>query len=256
MVDNPGESPAGSKSDFEVSDKQIRNLLDIGKIAEVKMFQTLLAKVRDGDILSVGENRTFNLLKQELKAKIDGGDAAAGVLPDAGEKFLKYGDAAKYCGYSTRTLSYHVRRKNIEQRPDGTFSTKVLDAFLMKSGFKGVTENGEDISAVKEKTGVAIQQLKLKREDYLFKQLEESLMSRHEVEEEWAGRVAELKFGLDNWANALPPTLEGKDKAQIKLAITAEVHALFDRFSRAGRWTPAVKRTLKKKLNGALPSVP
>jgi len=69
----------------------------------------------------------------------------------------------------------------------------------------------------------------------------EELISHDEVVSEWVARVVELKRGLQSWSSRLPMMLEGRNKAEMKKLIRAEVWDLLDQYSRKGKYTPTPK---------------
>mgnify|MGYP001183601761 CR=1 FL=1 len=84
----------------------------------------------------------------------------------------------------------------------------------------------------------AAQANKAKRE---LEILEGKYLPLEEIEQEWAGRIVELKAGLMNWIKALPPELSGADARTVEAALRREVAILLEQYSREGTYTPRVE---------------
>ncbi len=77
--------------------------------------------------------------------------------------------------------------------------------------------------------------------------LDGEYMRKEDIEQEWAGRIVELKAGLMNWVKALPPTLENTGARAIEATLRREVVGLLEQYSRKGKYTP--KTTNKPKTS-------
>ncbi len=84
----------------------------------------------------------------------------------------------------------------------------------------------------------AAQANKAKRE---LEILEGKYLPLEEIEQDWAGRIIELKAGLMNWVKALPPELENNDAREIEAVLRREVVELLENYSRDGTYTPKKK---------------
>lgn len=84
----------------------------------------------------------------------------------------------------------------------------------------------------------AAQANKAKREMEI---LEGKYLPIEDIEQEWAGRIVELKAGLMNWIKALPPELSGADARTVEAALRREVAILLEQYSREGTYTPRVE---------------
>jgi hypothetical protein len=63
----------------------------------------------------------------------------------------------------------------------------------------------------------------------------------------WAWRVSEIFGGILGWSMRLSPLLAGKTDKEIQSIIYSEAWSLCDKFSRTGKFTPAVKKPKRKK---------
>ncbi|MFP3869221.1 MAG: hypothetical protein ACLFUU_13895 [Desulfobacteraceae bacterium] len=87
----------------------IVKMLASGQVAKLKLYNDLLARIKQGERLEASELSLLRDLEKELEAQ-----AGQEKLPD----FIpNFDSAAAYCGFSQRTLSYHIKRGNIKQRP-------------------------------------------------------------------------------------------------------------------------------------------
>jgi phage terminase Nu1 subunit (DNA packaging protein) len=64
------------------------------------------------------------------------------------------------------------------------------------------------------------------------------LIPKKKLAEIWGARVVEVKQGLLNLADRLPPVLEGKSQQEIKSAVRQEMKRLLNMYSRDGEYTP------------------
>jgi hypothetical protein len=78
---------------------------------------------------------------------------------------------------------------------------------------------------------------------------EGATMPVDELKKAWAWRVSEIFRGIMGWSMRLAPLLAGKTDKEIQSIVYSEAWSLCDRFSRTGKWTPAVKKPKKKKFN-------
>jgi hypothetical protein len=214
----------------------IGKLLQASKLAKYRLFQTLIKKIRDGKSLSATEQKTLFVLEQEFEAQTD-----AGVTP--AKVFTSFDDAAAYCGLSKRTLSWHLKRGNLRQNPNGTFERTELDRFLASKGRKRRTQAGNagdladsDYGTQKDFADLRWRLARATREEMLVEQIKENLISRDEIARCWAARVAEVTAGLVALSERLPPLLAGKDHQAMREIIALEVHHLRDRYARDGKF--------------------
>ncbi|MHC1744882.1 MAG: hypothetical protein AB9873_17900 [Syntrophobacteraceae bacterium] len=154
-----------------------------------------------------------------------------------------FNDAAAYCGFSRRTLSWHLKRGNLRQNPNGTFDRAELDRFLASKGRKKKVDPGNggssdelDLATQKELADLRWRLARATREEMLVEQIKEHLISRDEIARCWAARVAEVTAGLNALSERLPPLLVGKDHQAMREIIAVEVHNLRDRYARDGKF--------------------
>jgi hypothetical protein len=214
----------------------IGKLLQASKLAKYKLFQTLLKKIRDGKSLSATEQKTLFVLEQEFEAQTDAGVSPAKVI-------TSFDDAAAYCGFSKRTLSWHLKRGNLRQNANGTFDRAELDRFLKSKGRKKKSRLGNenapddlDYGTQKELADLRWRLARATREEMLVEQIKENLIARDEIARCWAARVAEVTAGLNALSERLPPLLVGKDHQAMREIIAVEVHNLRDRYARDGKF--------------------
>jgi hypothetical protein len=152
-----------------------------------------------------------------------------------------FDDAADYCGFSKRTLSWHLKRGNLRQNPNGTFDRAELDRFLASKGRKKKSRGESaldelDYATRKELADLRWRLARATREEMLVEQIKENHISRDEIARCWAARVAEVTAGINALSERLPPLLVGKDHQAMREIIAVEVHNLRDRYARDGKF--------------------
>jgi hypothetical protein len=214
--------------DLDLSQAEIEKLLQAGRLADIKLYQLLLAKVRDGGTPSASERKWMRAMHKEME------DLAANEGPP---ETLNYTEAAKFCGFSTRTLSWHVHRGNIQQEPDGGFKRETLEKFMAVHGRK----DGEKakLSLRKMRIGVRREKVRLLKESILVEELKKTFFPKGEVRAEWCKRLAEVTAGLQNLIDRLPPLLEGKSMSERREIIASEIFRLRERYARGDRFCPS-----------------
>lgn len=205
----------------------LEKILQQGQIAKLKLYQSMLMAVRDGKSLSYNELKTFHALEKEFESQ-------SGV--EAPAIIRTYDEAAKYCGFSKRTISYHLKKAHLRQNEDGTFDREELDKFLGKYGRRKpeIIEIGKQ----KETADLRYRIARAIREEIFVEQLKATLVSKEEISREWSARVAEVTSGLSNFGDRLPPLLEGKTRGEMSLIIREEVRNLREAYAREGRYCP------------------
>lgn len=216
----------------QISGQDIEKMLAAGQLARIKLYQSLLVRIKNGDTLKPAELRALNVLEKDLECQSGTNDPP---------KVLKgFEEAAAYCGFSKRTLSHHVGRGNLKQNADGSFDIEELDRFLSVKGRKRKKNAKESRSIAEEKdlADLRWRLAKARREELLVEQLNENLVPRGEIAKEWASRVGELTAGLTGLIDRLPPLLQGKDRAEMREVIFEEIWNLRDQYARDGRYSP------------------
>jgi hypothetical protein len=221
-----------SEESMQIHPQNIEKMLAAGQLARVKLYQSLLVRIKNGEPLKPAELRALNALEKDLECQSGTNDPP---------KVLKgYEEAAEYCGFSKRTLSHHVGRGNLKQNPDGSFEIEELDRFLSVKGRKR-KRSAKGLLTIAEQKDLADLRWRLakaKREELLVEQLNENLVPRAEIASEWAARVVEITAGLTALTNRLPPLLEGKDRVEMREIIREEIWNLRDQYAREGRYCP------------------
>jgi hypothetical protein len=109
-----GRPPGKKKPDIET-------LLKTGELADYKIYQNYIQRTASGEILKPADVKIFHALRDKFEKKA-GKKSTSEESPIVNSFKL----AASYCGVSTRTISYHLKRGNITQNADGTFDKAIL----------------------------------------------------------------------------------------------------------------------------------
>jgi DNA-binding transcriptional ArsR family regulator len=198
------------------------SLLQVGHQAKFKIYRDLLEKVRSGQPLTATELKTLHRLEKELEAVAGAGGKDAELIDN-------YEEAAAYCGFSKRTLSYHLKRGNLTQNTDGTFDRSELDRFLSSKGRKKST--GDDMARADLRYRLA----RAKREELLVKEMEGRLISADKVEEQFTARAYEFARALMLLPRRISSQLAIKAKKplqEVSDIIEAEARLILERYSR------------------------
>lgn len=93
---------------------------------------------------------------------------------------------------------------------------------------------------------------KAEKEEINIAQLKSELIPKKKLADLWGSRVVEVKQGLLNLADRLPPILESKTQPEIRAIVHKEVVQLLNMYSRESKNTPksltASKSKPKKKI--------
>jgi hypothetical protein len=206
-------------------------------LADYKIYQNYIQRTAAGEILKPADVKIFHALRDKFE-KQTGKKTSSEESPVVNSFKL----AASYCGVSTRTISYHLKRGNIKQNDDGTFEKSILDKWLIKSGRKTKPgAAGKSIDEKKESADLRIKEAKAAREEMLLEQVRGNLLSKDEVFELWAKRVNFVKMGLLNFQDRLPPMVEGKTRKQIARILAIEIVELLKSYTVKGKYTPEIK---------------
>lgn len=87
---------------------------------------------------------------------------------------------------------------------------------------------------------------KAEKEEINIAQLKSELIPKKTLADLWGARVIEVKQGLLNLENRLPPILVSKTQAEIQEIIHKETTHLLNMYSRDGKYTPKPKRKYSK----------
>jgi hypothetical protein len=221
-------------------------LIQTGKVAKIKRYQDYITRIANGEQLKPAELKDLRILESEIEQEANGDIKEKKIIENNKE-------AAEYCGLSTRMISYHLKRGNIRQNTDGTFEKKDLDKWLIRSGRKKTTSekttsekdsDGKLVKTIDEQIEIANLRFRVaraKREEMITEQQAGNLISKQEVHEQWAQRVASVKQGLLNFIERLSPILEKKTRKQIALILEKEVDELLSSYSKIGEYNPRLK---------------
>ncbi len=216
--------------------KTIDKLLDEGFAAAQTMYEEYLKRIKDGEKLLPTEIKQFHALEKRLESQAD--ENRKEQAQKQSKIILTITDAAKYCKVSTQTIRYHLTAGTITQNEDGSFDSQMLDDFMKHRG-RRVKPDGTPATAI-ERAELRIKRARARREEMLVKQMQGSLYSKKDIEEQWAARVLIIKTGLMNLVNRLPQLLVGKKINEIRDIIKDEVNRLLDDYRNVSKYTPDV----------------
>lgn len=203
----------------------------IGRAARMRVYQNFMDKIKAGEKITSSELKTLREIENDLASD----DEAVGG------KYLSPSEACLYLGVSRRTLSYHKKRGNLTQLPNGNFETSALDEFLKRWGKRGKHDaeisdcgSGLSVSAQKEAADLRWRLARAEREETLVGQIRGNVISKDDVHTAWAERVSEVCAGLENLVFRLPGLLEGKAREDMAGIIRGEIRALRASYAREG----------------------
>lgn len=249
-VDGEKKNSKSKPDTKDLEQKLIRQLLASGDLADIKQFQTLLTKIQSGKNLTATESKKYDKLKVKLKKHVgidedeDDETVGNGRPPN---KISVMNDAADYCGFSVRTLKYHIGRGNIKQNPDGSFDRAILDKFLQQhKGRKKVTadqdpESGDGIYNAEYRYRLA----RAEREELIVRQLKGELIPVEEVEQMFTDRAYEHARRLLMLSRRIAHKVSDKSKKTLKevaAIIDKEVYDIMDGYTR-----PMIRKGKVKK---------
>jgi hypothetical protein len=191
-------------------------------------------RIGKGDDLKASEIKLFNTLEKEFEEELNEG------LPAPKKPLLLQTnlEAAEYCGFTTRMISYHVHRGNIKANKDGTFDRSELDRFLATKGKRRGKKAAGSLDDKKDKADLRYRIAKAMREEMLVSQLKGNLASWEEVESQWRERVVVVTSGLEALKDRLPGLLVGKSRSAIQGILEEEIKLLREAYSSVGKYCP------------------
>jgi phage terminase Nu1 subunit (DNA packaging protein) len=104
-------------------------------------------------------------------------------------------------------------------------------------------EKDESLKNARQKYWAA----KAEKEEINVSQLKGELIPKKTLSDLWGSRVVEVKQGLLNLSDRLPPVLEGKTQPEIREVVHKEIIQLLEMYSRNGKYTPRPKRKYAKR---------
>jgi len=235
LLDTPEEEKGEKKPPLT-----LRDLLSYGSKAKERIYAKLLLKIQKGEALTAAEQRTFTSLDTELNVQLAESEI------EASEHAFGYQDAAKYLGFSKRSLHYHVHKGHIRQEPDGSFLREELDNYLAKEGRAGEKDDVDSYQWKKEQADLSLRQARAARERFMVKQLESQYAPVAEVGAAWAGRMKEFCSTVRSWKNNLSIILANKEANEIKAILDREAEAVITAYVRDGKWTPITISSIKE----------
>jgi hypothetical protein len=227
------KTPVKKKLDYE---KALRD----GQLAKINLFSNLGKRIGDGDKLNASEIKLFNTLEKEFESELNEGLPA----PKKPALLQTNLDAADYCGFTTRMISYHVTRGNIKANKDGTFDRSELDRFLATKGGRR-KKTATAIDDKKDAADLRWRIARARREEMLVSQMRGNLAAWEEVDAQWRERVVMVTSGLEAFKNRLPGVLVGKSRRDIQDVLEDEIKLLREAYATHGKYCPNEKTNSK-----------
>ncbi len=215
-----------AKPDAEIK----KTLLQAGSAAGQKLYQSLLMRIKNGETLKRSEYKLLKDLERELEPPEPQGKNE--------DRIKTFGAAALHMGVSERTLTYHIRKGNIRQSPDGSFDRADLDAYLASCGRRKVDK---DRTRRRMAADLRYRIARAEKEETLVSQLKAQLYDIDEIREGWQWRVTEVSAALQSLVDRLPQLLEGKGRLEMAEIISNEIYHIRERFYRDGQFTERVR---------------
>lgn len=148
--------------------------------------------------------------------------------------------AAEIFGVTTKTISFWVKR-GMPKHKHGQYEAALVVAWWADNVYRAEDDN-EGILEAKE----AYWKAKSRTETVKADLAEEKVMPVEDFKKAWSWRVSEIFKGIMGWSMRLTPLLVGKTDKEMQSIIYNEAWSLCDRFSRTGKFTPAVKKPKRK----------
>ena len=202
-------------------------LLKGGSAATLKMYQSLLMRIRSGEQLKPSEYRLLKDLEHEIEDREEDDDS----------KIRGMTEAAQYCLVSKQGLAYNLGRGNLKQNPDGSFDREELDRYLATRGRR---KEDREFAQKRLKADLRFKIAKAEKEEILVRRLRGELSHIDDIVAVWADRVSEVVSALEALVHRLPPLLSGKDLQEVNKIISEEVWQVFTVYARAGKFCPTL----------------
>lgn len=148
---------------------------------------------------------------------------------------------AEAFGVTSQTVAIWVK-KGLPKHAYGKFDLATTIQWWVTTMYRAEDDDA-DIKDAKE----AYWQAKARNETVKADLAEEKVMPIEDFKKAWAWRVSEVFSGILGWSMRLSPLLVGKTDKEIQSILENEAWSLCDKFSRTGKFTPAVKRPKRKK---------
>ena len=232
------------KSDREEAQKtEVQEILEVGRLARVKLYQRLVDKVTRGIALKPSELTVMRNLEQELKAETSGQGQSA-EKPKRVVGTLK--QTAEYYGKSVRTLR-RWSRAGMPILPGNRYDLDQIDFWLDTR--KGVAPAQEQDSkeaqgepggappappaSGKDHWEAQNKEWQARQRELDYRKRAGELVEKSEVEQLFVARIVAVKQGLLSLERSLPPELIGcKSEREMAAVIRRSVIALLEEYSR------------------------
>ena len=214
-----------------MTDPDVTKLLNIGKSATAKAYQTILQKIAAGEKLSMGELKTKKALEKDLEAM------------QAKEEIKKDGKEKQHAVVSTKTLcgifGLFPSQTSLWKRDEGADVAAVghnkWDATLflewwLENKYNILDPNDPDVREYHRRWEKA----RAEKIELQVAMLKGEVMPKEQIHQDWAARMAIIVNGLTVYQDRLPPLLEGKTKAQMRDIIKTENNRLRDWYCKKG----------------------
>lgn len=149
--------------------------------------------------------------------------------------------AAEIFGTTKKTIAEWVKR-GMPKHKHGQFDAALIVQWWADQVYRAEDDN-EGILEAKESYWKA----KARNETVKADLAEEKVMPVEDFKKAWAWRVSEIFNGVLSWSMRLSPLLAGKKDKEIQSIVYNEAWMLCDKFSRTGKFTPAVTKPKKTK---------
>jgi hypothetical protein len=144
-------------------------------------------------------------------------------------------------GVSRKTVADWAKR-GMPKHAYGKFDLSITIQWWADNMYRA-EDDDTDIKDAKEAYWIAKSRTETVKADLA----EEKVMPIEDFKKAWAWRVSEVFSGILGWSMRLSPLLAKKTDKEIQSIIYNEAWALCDKFSRTGKFTPAVKKPVRKK---------
>jgi phage terminase Nu1 subunit (DNA packaging protein) len=233
-------------SESQVDHEEVQEVLEVGRLARVKLYQKLVEKVTRGITLKPSELTVMRSLEEEIKKEAFGQSQAEEkpkrILPTLDQAALHYGK-------STRTLR-RWSHAGMPVLPGNRYDLDQIDLWLERKKGAIPADGGESLAAEREEqpgaSGPAPAQpgqgkdhwdaknkeWQAKQRELDYRKEQGELVERSKVEEVFVGRIMAVKQGLLAIPRALPPELVGKSEREMEEILRRAVTNLLEEYSR------------------------
>lgn len=232
-------------SEGEHDQGELQGILEVGRLARVKLYQKLVEKVTRGITLRSTELTVMRNLEEELKKETfgQGQPEEKRILPTLKETAAHYGK-------SVRTLR-RWSRAGMPVLPGNRYDLDQIDRWLeRKKGAIRLDESESPAAEGGEQPGAGEPSLpqpgqgkdhwdaknkewQAKQRELEYRKKQGELVQKEEVESLFVGRILAVKQGLLSLERALPPELIScKSEREMAAVIRRSVRGLLEEYSR------------------------